>query len=133
MASRGMGPLQDGQRVAIIGGGPGGSSCAIALMRGSCKMGKDIEVCLFEPKEFGAHYNQCAGVLSPPIQETLSRELGIVLPKELLQRRISGYILYSEHDAVLLETERAGEATFTVRRVELDRFLRDNQSHAVLG
>jgi len=86
-------------------------------------MGKDIEVCLFEPKEFGAHYNQCAGVLLPPIQETLSRELGIVLPRELLQRRILGYILYSEHDAILLETERAGEATFAVRRVELDRFL----------
>lgn len=121
--ARDLGPLKDGGRVAIVGGGPGGSSCAIALMRRSRRMGRGIEVFLFEPKEFGAHYNQCAGVLSPPLQETLSRELGVVLPKELLQRRIQGYTLYSERDAIFLPTEREGEATFAVRRVELDRFL----------
>ena len=64
-------------RVLIVGGGPAGSSCALSLMRMARQAGRKVEVVLFEHKHFGAHYNQCMGVLSPPIREILDRRLGL--------------------------------------------------------
>ena len=121
----GMGPLQGGQRVAIIGGGPGGTCAALALVRMAKERGRPIEVILFEPKDFGAHYNQCAGVLSPPIEGVLRKELDLTLPPTMLQRRIAGYVLYGEHDLLDMPAEDGGEATYAVRRVQFDRFLLD--------
>ncbi len=119
-----MGPLIGG-RVAIIGGGPGGTCAALALVRMAKARGRAIEVILFEPKEFGAHYNQCAGVLSPPIQRLLRRELELTLPSGLLQRQIAGYVLYGESECLDLPAQDNGENTYAVRRVEFDQFLLD--------
>ncbi len=124
--SRGeLGPLRAGQRVAIIGGGPGGTCAALALLRMAKERGRTIEVTLFEPKDFGAHYNQCAGVLSPPIQDVLRRELDLTLPPSLLQRKIAGYVLYGEREVLDMAAQNDGEATYAVRRVQFDRFLLD--------
>lgn len=41
---RDRGPLKDGGRVAIVGGGPGGTGCAIALMQRSRRMGRESEL-----------------------------------------------------------------------------------------
>lgn len=123
-AGRGLGPLRHGARAAVIGGGPGGCACAIALRDGAAAAGRDVEVVLFEPKEFGLHYNQCAGVLSPPLQTLLVRHLGLRLPAHLLQRRLAGYVLYGEREAVALDGE-GGEGTYAARRVELDGYLLD--------
>ncbi len=123
MASeRGLGPLSDGGRVVVIGGGPGGCACAISLRDGAAAAGRDVEVVLFEPKDFGAHYNQCAGVLSPPIQTLLLKELGLRLPSHLVQRCLRGYVLYGEREALALD-DGDGETTYAARRVEVDRFL----------
>lgn len=86
-------------------------------------MGLDIRTFLIEAKEFDTEFNQCLGVLSPPFRETLRTELGILLPQEMLQRRIQGYMLYSDRDSIFLPTDPDEEATFAIRRVELDRFL----------
>ncbi|MBI3084277.1 MAG: NAD(P)/FAD-dependent oxidoreductase [candidate division NC10 bacterium] len=112
-------------RVAVIGGGPGGTCAALALVRMAKERGRAIEVILFEPKDFGAHYNQCAGVLSPPIQGVLRRELDLSLPPGLLQRKIAGYVLYGEHEVLDMPAGDDGEATHAVRRVQFDRFLLD--------
>ncbi len=112
-------------RVAIIGGGPGGTCTALALVRMAKERGKTIEVTLFEPKDFGAHYNQCAGVLSPPIQGVLRHELDIILPPTMLQRKIAGYVLYGENEILDMPAQDDGEATYAVRRVQFDRFLLD--------
>ena len=120
-----LGPLQAGQRVAIIGGGPGGTCAALALVRMAKERGLPIDVILFEPKDFGAHYNQCAGVLSPPLQDVLRRELDLTLPPSLLQRKIAGYVLYGEREILDMPAQNDGEATYAVRRVQFDRFLLD--------
>ena len=70
-----LGPLEDGQSVAIIGGGPSGAACAITLKNLAAEMGKEIDVILYEGKEFSGepHYNQCVGVLSPPDRDDYDR------------------------------------------------------------
>ena len=120
-----LGPLRTSLRVAVIGGGPGGTCAALALVRMAKERDRAIEVILFEPKDFGAHYNQCAGVLSPPIQGVLRRELDLTLPPGLLQRKITGYVLYGEHEILDMPAGEDGEATYAVRRVQFDRFLLD--------
>ncbi len=119
-----MGPLVGG-RVAIIGGGPGGACTALALVRMATARGRAIEVILFEPKDFVSQYNQCSGVLSPPILGLLNQELDLTLPPGLLQREITGYVLYGESECLDMSAQDHEDATFAVRRVQFDRFLLD--------
>ena len=117
--------LKSPARVAIIGGGPGGTCAALALVRLAKARGRPLDVILFEPKDFGAHYNQCAGVLSPPIQGMLRQELDLTVPAAILQRKIAGYTLYGEQEILDMPAQDHGEATYAVRRVQFDRFLLD--------
>jgi flavin-dependent dehydrogenase len=121
---------QSPRRVAIIGGGPGGTCAALTLVRIAKARGQALEVVLFEPKDFGAHYNQCAGVLSPPIQGLLQRELDLSLPPGMLQRKIRGYVLHGEREILDMAALDDGEATYAVRRVQFDRFLLDTAEKA---
>ena len=55
-----LGPLKNGSTVAIIGGGPTGAACAIAIKNSAQSSGREVRVVLFEGKTFESHYNQCA-------------------------------------------------------------------------
>ncbi len=114
--------ITNGDLVAIIGGGPGGVGCAVALKQMAQKSGMDIRVRLYEAKaESGVpRYNQCVGVLSPPIQEIL-RELDIPFPHHLVQRRIDGYVLHARRQSILLKDE--ANPSLSVRRITFDRYL----------
>lgn len=112
-----------GKTVAIIGGGPGGCAAAIRLARLSRERGLGLHVALFEGKDFERHFNQCVGVLSPPIEDLLRTGLDIELPYELFKRQIFGYRLHAGGNEILLVGEHRGGATFVVRRVMFDRFL----------
>ncbi|MBI3945493.1 MAG: NAD(P)/FAD-dependent oxidoreductase [Armatimonadetes bacterium] len=118
-----MGPLADGQTVAIIGGGPGGMACALALKREADRRRRRVRVVVFEGKRFGLHYNQCSGVLSPPLQQILQKEYDITLPAALCQRAIRGYVLHAEEGSVVLNGREHGGVSLAVRRVEFDEFL----------
>lgn len=118
-----LGPLGGGQTVAVVGGGPAGSSCAIMLMRLARTRRVPLRVLLFERKDFAVEQNVCVGVLSPPFQKLLG-ELGLVLPESIVQRRIKGYMLHSRHETVYLEEQaKNGDATLVVDRRDLDSFL----------
>ncbi len=84
-------------QIVIIGGGPGGSACALALQRKAAELGKSIVITLIEGKQFldEKHYNQCVGVLSPPLPDLLESDLGIPFPMHLCQVDIQGYVLHS--------------------------------------
>lgn len=112
-----------GKTVAIVGGGPGGSATAIRLMKLSRERSLSLRVVLFEGKDFERHYNQCVGVLSPPIEEILRRGLGVELPFEIFKRQIYGYRLHAGGKEILLVGPPRGGATYAVRRVMFDRFL----------
>lgn len=125
--------LHDGSTVAIIGGGPGGAACAIKLLQGARGRGLDLRVLIFEGKDFGVHANQCVGVLSPPIEDVLARELGVHLPRFLIKRQIFGYRLHGMRENLLLTGHGAhagepgrGRATYAVERAQFDRFLLDH-------
>lgn len=119
----GLGPLQSGQCVAIIGGGPAGASCAIALLNLAQAMGREIEVVIYEGKDFTGeiHHNQCVGVLSPPLEDVLRQQLGVSFPRHLIQRRVTKYVLHSDHQEILLEGD--GQPAYTVSRVRFDDYL----------
>jgi len=119
----GLGPLDNGARVVIIGGGPGGAGAALALRNLARKTGRDIRITLFEGKIFAGeqHFNQCVGVLSPPIDQILGDSLGVPFPRHLIQREITGYILHSDNRAILLESD--DPPAYSVRRVQFDDYL----------
>jgi flavin-dependent dehydrogenase len=118
-----MGPLENGHTVAVIGGGPGGAACAIALKNLAAEAGKEIDVLLYEGKVFGGetHYNQCAGVLSPPITSILSDELCVPFPYYLVRGRITTYVLHSDWQEIELRDEK--EPSYALRRVRFDAYL----------
>lgn len=117
--------LKDGSTVAIIGGGPGGASFAIRLLEKirNDEEGMNVRVVIFEGKDFDRHYNQCIGVLSPPLESLLREKMSIELPEELIKRRIESYRIHSDNANVLLEGRPDSEPTYVVRRVMFDRFL----------
>ncbi len=114
--------ITNGDLVAIIGGGPGGVGCAVALKQMAQKSGMDIRVRLYEAKaESGVpRYNQCVGVLSPPIQDIL-QQLDIPFPHHLVQRKIDGYVLHSRRQNILLKDEE--HPSLSVRRITFDKYL----------
>lgn len=111
-----------GKTVAIVGGGPGGCGTAIRLAQLSRERDLGLRVVLFEGKDFEHHYNQCAGVLSPPIEELLQDRLGVELPYDIYKRQIFGYRLHAGKKEILLVGDHKGGATYAVRRVVFDRF-----------
>ena len=112
-----------GKTVGIIGGGPGGSATAIRLKRLSREQDLGVRVVLYEGKDFERHYNQCVGVLSPPIEETLRGGLGVELPYDIFKRQIYGYRLHAGGKEILLVGPHRSGATYAVRRVMFDRYL----------
>ena len=120
-----LGPLNDGSRVAIIGGGPGGTGCALALERKARTMNRKLQITIIEGKQFSGeqHYNQCAGVLSPPLPELLETELDIPFPYDLTREEISGYVLHTDREQITLSEN--GQPSIALRRIQFDAYMLD--------
>ncbi|NIM59985.1 MAG: hypothetical protein GTO16_13755 [Candidatus Aminicenantes bacterium] len=118
-----LGPLKNNDVVVIIGGGPAGSSCAIKLKKLASQKGINPRIIIYEGKRFEkkSYYNQCLGVLSPPLDIIMEEELGVPFPWEIVQKRINGYFIYSDNNAVKLSGEH--EPSYACRRVEFDSHL----------
>lgn len=84
----------EGLRIAVIGGGPAGSVCALALLYYARRAERDVEVVIFDRKsfvDFGPRgCNMCAGVISDTLVRNLEH-LGIVIPPAAIQQEILGY------------------------------------------
>lgn len=118
-----LAPLADQARVIIIGGGPGGVACGLALQRLAGQMGRRLQIAILEGKEFRGerHYNQCAGVLSPPLPELLETELDLPFPRHLSRSAIAGYVLHAaRRELCLPETT---EPSIALRRVQFDSYM----------
>jgi len=68
--------------IVVIGGGPAGTSFAIKLRRLVRHQPQPPRIFLYEgkPLEKKSHYNQCLGVLSPPLPEIMEKELAFPSP-----------------------------------------------------
>lgn len=122
-SSQDLGPLREGGTVVVIGGGPGGTAAAMSLMKGARALGRDIKVVIVEGKLFSGdqHYNQCAGVVSPPIAHLLSDELEVPFPWKLCQRTIDRYVLHTSRRQIELIGD--AEPSYALRRVQFDNYM----------
>lgn len=123
MAAKSIGPLAEGGHVVILGGGPAGTSCALALKRTAAQMGRQVRVTMVEGKQFAGerHYNQCVGVLSPPLPVLLENQLDLPFPRHLARARITGYTLHFAGQHLALPDEE--EPSIAVRRVQFDAYM----------
>jgi len=99
--------LDDGSRVAVIGGGPAGSFFSYFVMDMAQRVGRDVRVDIYEPRDFSVPgptgCNMCGGILSESLVETLGVE-GINLPPTVVQRAIDSYVLHTDVGSVRIDT-----------------------------
>ncbi len=106
--------LKNGSRIAIIGGGPGGSFFAHFASRYAIEMGIDVSMRIFDKKDFCQRgprgCNMCAGVISENLFNKLEEE-GINTPSFCTQRKIEGYYLQTQDENVLLHNPVPGHVS----------------------
>ncbi|MBI3913362.1 MAG: cyclic nucleotide-binding domain-containing protein [Chloroflexi bacterium] len=99
--------LQDGSRVAVMGGGPAGSFFSYFLLDMAGRAGKKIHVDIYEPRDFTIvgppGCNMCGGIISESLVQMLATE-GIALPPTVVQRGISAYVMHTDTGSVRIET-----------------------------
>jgi flavin-dependent dehydrogenase len=99
--------LTDGSRVAVIGGGPAGSFVSYFLLEMADRSGLEIDVEIFEPRDFSGvapkGCNMCGGIISETLVQNLAAE-GINLPSTIVQRGIESYKLHMDVGSVRIET-----------------------------
>lgn len=100
-------------KIAIVGGGPAGSFCAIHLLRKARTLHAPIEVVIFDPKLFDTSgpggCNLCAGVITRPMIENL-KAMQVPIKDDVVQRRIDGFVFITEGG--LLEIKGGPEDEF---------------------
>jgi flavin-dependent dehydrogenase len=99
-------PLHDGDRVAVIGGGPAGSFFTFFLLRIAEAVGLRIEVDAYEPRSFShtgpGGCNHCGGVVSESLVQILAAE-GISIPPSVIQSGIDSYVIHMDVGSVRLQ------------------------------
>ena len=99
--------LAHGSRIGIIGGGPAGAFFAYFLLRLANRMGLELLVDIYEPRDFQhpgpRGCNMCGGIVSESLVQHLATE-GIALPDSVIQRRIDSYFLHMDVGSVRIET-----------------------------
>ncbi|MEE8384291.1 MAG: hypothetical protein V3S01_00050 [Dehalococcoidia bacterium] len=102
--------LEDGSRIAVVGGGPAGSFASCFLLDMAGRVGMDIGLDIYEPKDFSvlgpSGCNNCGGIISESLVQLLAVE-GINLPPTVVQRGIDSYVLHTDVGSVRIHS--AGE------------------------
>ena len=97
--------LKDGSKIAIIGGGPGGSFFAHFASRYAKEAGIDVSIKIYDRKSFCQRgprgCNMCAGVISENLFNNLEDE-GINIADFCVQREIEGYCFQTQDESVVL-------------------------------
>jgi flavin-dependent dehydrogenase len=111
--------LNDGSRVAIIGAGPAGSFCASFLLSFAERVGRSLQVDIYEPRDFWglgpASCNMCGGIVSESLVQNLALE-GIELPERVVQRGLDSYVLHTAVGSCRIDTPLHEQRIATVHR-----------------
>ena len=97
--------LKNGSKIAIIGGGPGGSFFAHFASAYAKEAGLDVSVKIYDRKSFCQRgprgCNMCAGVISENLFNSMEEE-GISIANFCVQRKIEGYCFQTQDESVVL-------------------------------
>ena len=100
--------IRDGTKIAVIGGGPAGSLFSMFLLRSLALESIEVELDIFEPRQFmhagPAGCNHCGGIISESLVQMLATE-GITLPPQIVRRGIESYMLHMDVGSVSIETK----------------------------
>ena len=111
--------LEDGSRVAVIGGGPAGSLFSFFLLQMAERAGLQLAVDIYEPRDFNrfgpAGCNSCGGIVSEWLVQTLAME-GVRLPPNVVQRGIKSYTMHLDVGSVRIETPHAEKRIAALHR-----------------
>lgn len=111
--------LTDGSRVAVMGGGPAGSLFSLFVLDMAERMGLDLQLDIYEPRDFNkkgpTSCNMCGGIISESLVQMLATE-GINLPGDVVQRGIEAYELHTDVGSVRIETPVQEKRIATVHR-----------------
>jgi len=99
--------LDTDSRVAVIGSGPAGSFFSYFLLDMTQRLGMDVHIDIFDPRDFSAigpaGCNMCGGIISESLVQMLATE-GINLPSSVVQRGIESYMLHTDCGSVRIDT-----------------------------
>ena len=122
--------LEDGSRVAVMGGGPAGSFFSYFLLDMADRVGLTVSADVYEPRDFTVPgppgCNMCGGIISESLVQMLAAE-GIVLPPTIVQRGISAYVLHSDAGTVKIGTPREEKRIGAVYRGPGPRGLKNSK------
>ncbi|MEO5378290.1 MAG: hypothetical protein H7832_11000 [Magnetococcus sp. DMHC-6] len=99
--------LIDHARIGIVGGGPAGAFTAFFLLDLAKRVGLQIHVDIYEPRNFlltgPPGCNMCGGVISESLIQLMATH-GIQLPPEVILDTLDTYTLHTEAGRVQLHT-----------------------------
>lgn len=99
--------LKEHSKVGVVGGGPSGTLFAYFLLKLSKRLGLNLEVDIYEPKDFTCHgpkgCNHCGGIVSESLVQLLATE-GINIPETVLQRGIETYTMHTDNGSGVINT-----------------------------
>ncbi|MBM4349264.1 MAG: hypothetical protein FJ106_05170 [Deltaproteobacteria bacterium] len=95
--------LENGSKVAIVGGGPAGSLFALYLRRYAAERNILPDITLYEERKRNESGSRgckgCAGILSISFLKNL-HELGLNIPGEIIQSKIEHYAVHSPYTSI---------------------------------
>jgi flavin-dependent dehydrogenase len=99
--------LDENSRIAVVGGGPSGSFFTYFLLNMAERVGLDLQVDVYETRDFKNSgppgCNMCGGIISETLVQTLATE-GIELPPNVVQRGVDSYFLHMDVGSVKIQT-----------------------------
>ncbi len=97
------GKIENGSRIAVIGGGPAGSLFALYLLRYAEERHLSPDITIYEQQNFDEHgltgCKGCAGILSISFLRNLG-ELNLKVPLEVIQGEIEHYAVHSPYTSI---------------------------------
>ena len=97
--------LRDNSKIAIIGGGPAGSFFANDAIRYAKKLGLNIQITIFDGKDFNRRgprgCNMSAAVIASSLHAKLIKD-GIELPEGIVRQEIKGYYFQTKDYGIKL-------------------------------
>jgi flavin-dependent dehydrogenase len=128
--------LDNGSRVAVIGGGPAGSFFTYFLFEMAERIGMELDVDIYEPRDFTKAgplgCNMCGGIISESLVQLLATE-GINLPSTVVQRGIDSYVLHMDVGTVRIEPTHREKRIAAVHRGGGPRGIVESRWHSFDG